>query len=84
MNVFGRMSCQVFHIIFSPYHLILFFIYEFERLLMQVPGGIALIGAMLIWYRSVSAVVFWQWANQSFNALVNYTNRNAKSPTSPK
>ncbi|KAK3791486.1 hypothetical protein RRG08_055511 [Elysia crispata] len=54
------------------------------RMSFQMPGGMVLIGAMITFYKSNSAIIFWQWANQSFNALVNYTNSNATTEVNTK
>ena len=48
----------------------------------QVPGNMFITGCMMTFYKSTPAVIFWQVANQSFNSLVNYTNRNASAAVS--
>ena len=50
------------------------------RMSFQLPGGMAITGVLLQFYKTVPQVVICQWVNQSFNAFVNFTNRNAKSP----
>lgn len=49
-----------------------------------LPVNIPILFGMLISAPTTTNIIFWQWFNQSFNAGLNYGNRNASSPYTNK
>lgn len=49
------------------------------RMCAQVPSAVVIVAGILTYHHTLSGVLFWQWFNQSYYAILNYTNRNATS-----
>ncbi|KAJ8382534.1 hypothetical protein SKAU_G00033120 [Synaphobranchus kaupii] len=46
-----------------------------------VPFGTPIVVGLLLPNQTLGSTVFWQWLNQSHNACINFSNRNATKPT---
>lgn len=52
---------------------------RFMRMCAFVPVNVPILFGMLLSKPTIPNTIFWQWFNQSFNAGLNYGNRNASS-----
>lgn len=48
-----------------------------------VPTNLLIVGGMLMPNQGIKSIIFWQWANQSLNVAVNYSNANKSISMTP-
>ncbi|TNN53670.1 Sideroflexin-5 [Liparis tanakae] len=64
----------------SPFTVLFEVVYQYFVILSSKGFLFVQVVGLLLPHQTLASTIFWQWLNQSHNACVNYSNRNASKP----